>query len=136
MKEPDSSFVIRHSSFVIWIFILLPVAVLFGPVLFTDRSFAMRDAAHFYHPLFEWTAKEWGQGRVPLWNPDENCGLPVLADASSSVFYPGKLVFALPLDFTLCYKLYVIGHVVLAALGSYLLARHWKTSHLAAGVAA
>ena len=116
--------------------VLLPVVVLFGPVLLTDRSFAMRDAAHFYHPLFEWTTSEWAAGRVPLWNPHENCGVPVLADASSSVFYPGKLVFALPLDFTLSYKLYVIGHVVLAAVGSYLLARHWRSSPMAAGAAA
>src|SRR4051812_31873245 len=138
MKESQirpSSFVIRASS-LIWLLILHPVAALFGPVLFTDRSFAMRDAAHFYHPLFQWTAKEWGAGRVPLWNPDENCGVPVVADASSSVFYPGKLLFALPLDFTLCYKLYVIGHVLLAAAGSYLLARHWKSSQMAAGTAA
>ncbi|MFN0018145.1 MAG: hypothetical protein ACKVP0_07800, partial [Pirellulaceae bacterium] len=138
MKESQfrpSSFLIRTSS-LIWIVVLLPVAVFFGPVLVTGRSFAMRDAAHFYHPLLEWTAHEWGQGRVPLWNPDENCGVPVVADASSSVFYPGKLVFALPLDFTLCYKLYVIGHVLLAAVGSYLLARHWQSSSIAAGVAA
>src|SRR5437870_4535473 len=97
-RDSSSPFAIRRSNFVIWLLIFLPVAVLFGPVLFTDRSFAMRDAAHFYHPLFEWTASEWGAGRVPLWNPDENCGVPVVADASSSVFYPGKLVFALPLD--------------------------------------
>jgi hypothetical protein len=136
MKEPENSpFAIRTSSFV-WLLVILPVAALFAPVLFTDRSFAMRDAAHFYHPLFEWTTREWSSGRVPLWNPQENCGMPVLADASSSVFYPGKLVFALPLDFTLRYKLYVIGHVVLAAAGSYLLARHWKASPFAAGVAA
>lgn len=132
----SSPFAIRHSSFVIWLLILLPVAVLFGPVLFADRSFAMRDAAHFYHPLLEWTTHEWAASRVPLWNPHENCGVPVLADASSSLFYPGKLVFALPIDFTLRYKLYVIGHVVLAAAGSYLLARHWKGSQLASGAAA
>lgn len=120
----------------IWLLVLLPVAALFGPVLLTDRSFAMRDAAHFYHPLFKWTTSEWSAGRVPLWNPHENCGVPVLADASSSVFYPGKLLFALPLDFTLSYKLYVIGHVVLAAVGSYLLARYWKSSSMAAGAAA
>lgn len=120
----------------LWLIILLPVLALFGPVLFTDRSFAMRDAAHFYHPLFEWTTREWARGRVPLWNPQENCGMPVLADASSSVFYPGKLVFALPLDFTLRYKLYIIGHVVLAAAGSYRLARHWNASQFAAAAAA
>ena len=138
MKESQirpSPFVIRASSLT-WLSILLPIAALFGPLLFTDRSFAMRDAAHFYHPLFEWTAHEWGQGRIPLWNPDENCGLPIVADASSSVFYPGKLIFALPLDFALRYKLYVIGHVLLAAASSYLLARHWKASPMAAGLAA
>lgn len=137
MNAPENSpFVIRHSNYVICLLVLLPVAALFGPVFFSDRSFAMRDAAHFYHPLFEWTAREWGRGRIPLWNPDENCGIPIVADASSSVFYPGKLLFALPLDFDLKYKLYVIGHVILAAAGSYLLARHWKTSQMAAGVAA
>lgn len=116
--------------------VAIPIAVLFGPVLFSDRSFAMRDAAHFYHPLFEWCCREWGAGRVPLWNPYENCGLPVLADASSSIFYPGKLVFLLPVDFNLRYKLYVIGHVVLAAGGSYCLARRWKATPYAAAIAA
>lgn len=114
----------------------IPIVVLFGPVLFTDRSFAMRDAAHFYHPLFEWSCREWSAGRVPLWNPDENGGVPVLADASSSVFYPGKLIFALPLDFTLRYKLYAILHVLLAAAASYWLARAWQASPYAAAVAA
>jgi hypothetical protein len=116
--------------------VALPIAVLFGPALISDRSFAMRDAAHFYYPLFEWCARQWGTGRVPLWNPYENCGLAVLADASSSIFYPGKLLFLLPLDFALRYKLYVIAHVVLAAAGSYWLARAWKASQAAAAVAA
>ena len=73
--------------------IAIPLAALFGPALVSDQSFAMRDAAHFYYPLFEWCCREWAAGRVPLWNPYENCGLPVLADTTSSVFYPGKLSF-------------------------------------------
>jgi hypothetical protein len=116
--------------------VVIPIAALFGPALVTDRSFAMRDAGHFYYPLFEWCCREWAAGRVPLWNPQENCGMPVLADATSSVFYPGKLLFALPLDFALLYKLYIVGHVVLAAAFSYLLARAWKASHAAAALAA
>lgn len=119
-----------------WLAVAIPIAVLFGPVLLTDRSFAFRDASHFYYPLFEWCAGEWGAGRVPLWNPYENAGIPALADTSSSVFYPGKLIFALPLDFTLRYKLFVIGHVVLAAIGSYRLARTWNSSWPAAAVSA
>jgi hypothetical protein len=116
--------------------VLIPILAMFGPALVTDRSFAFRDAAHFYYPLFEWCAREWGAGRIPLWNPQENAGIPVLADTSSSVFYPGKLVFALPLDFSLRYKLYVVGHVLLAAVGSYWLARSWRASRHAAAIAA
>ena len=116
--------------------VAIPLAALFGPALIGDRTFAMRDAAHFYYPLFEWCCREWSAGRVPLWNPYENCGLPVLADTTSSIFYPGKLVFLLPADFALRYKLYVVMHVVLAAAGSYWLARAWKASCFAAGAAA
>jgi hypothetical protein len=119
-----------------WLAIAIPIAALFGPVLLTDRSFAIRDAAHFYYPLFQWCSTEWSSGRVPLWNPYENCGLPVLADTTSSLFYPGKLIFLLPLDFALRYKLYVIGHVVIAAVTSYGLARRWKASQYAAAIAA
>ena len=114
----------------------IPVVVLFGPALVQDRTFAFRDAAHFYYPLFQWCAEEWAAGRVPLWNPQENIGVPALADTSSSLFYPGKLLFALPLDFTLKYKLYLVLHVLLAAWGSYVLARACQSSRYGAALAA
>src|SRR5262245_64660707 len=101
-----------------WLVVAIPVAALFGPVLATDRSFAMRDAGHFYYPLFEWCCREWAAGRVPLWNPFENCGLPVLADTTSSVFYPGKLIFLLPIEFADRIMLYILLHVIWAACGS------------------
>src|SRR5262245_25801953 len=129
-------FVVNKPALWAWIAIAIPIAALFGPALVSDRSFAMRDAGHFYYPLLEWCCGEWAAGRVPLWNPYENCGLPVLADTSSSVFYPGKLLFLLPVDFALRYKLYIILHVVLAAAGSYGLARAWKASPYAAALAA
>ena len=108
----------------------------FGKALFTSRSFVFRDAAHYYYPLFEWSSREWSRGRVPLWNPQENCGVPVAAEATSSVFYPGKLLFLLPLDFASKYKLYVAGHVLLAAAAAYCLARQWRTSRFGAGLCA
>ena len=116
--------------------IAVPILALFGPALLTDRTFAMRDAAHYYYPLYHWTSSEWRAGRVPLWNPHENCGVPVAADATSALFYPGQLIFALPLDFALRYKLYVIGHIVLAAAAAYWLARHWQASQCGAALAA
>jgi hypothetical protein len=115
--------------------IAIPLSILFGPALVSDRSFALRDAGHFYYPLFEWCCGEWAAGRVPLWNPYENCGLPVLGDATSSVFYPGKLLFLLPVDFAFRYRLYLTMHVVLAAVGAYRLAHHFEASREAAALA-
>ena len=111
-------------------------AWVFADALFRGGMFAFRDAAHFYYPLFELIRDEWAAGRVPLWNPYENLGMPLAANPAASVFYPGKLIFALPLEFGWAYRLYVVGHVLLAAGGAYVLARRWKASTPAAGAGA
>lgn len=126
----------NHLRWLVPLLLVAPIVAIFAPVLFADRSFAFRDGAHFYHPLFQWITTEWGQGRVPLWNPQENCGLPILADATSSIFYPGKLIFILPLPFAWLYKFYVIGHVALAAISMYAFARRLQASEQAAVLAA
>ena len=121
----------------VWIgcFVALP-AWLFADVLFADRGFVYRDAAHFYYPLFEYTQSEWNAGRVPLWNPYDDAGQPLLANPTSSVLYPGKLLFFGPLPFDWAYKLYIVGHVLWAAAGTYYLARRWDCSPAASAVAA
>ena len=62
--------------------------------------------------------------------------MPLLADGSSSVFYPGKLVFALPLDFARRFTLYVALHLACAAWAAYFAARRFGASVEAAGLAA
>ncbi len=108
----------------------------FAPALGGRSSFVFRDAAHFFYPLFQWIRDEWFAGRVPLWNPHENLGVPLVGEATSSVFYPGKLLFLLPLDYTLLYNLYIVAHVVIAGVATFWLARRWGTSVWAAGIAA
>ncbi len=113
----------------------------FADVLFGGGMFVFRDAAHFYYPLFQFTTEQWTDtlwtgGQVPLWNPYENLGMPLAANPAASVFYPGKLVFAMPIGFAWAYRLYVLGHLLLAAGGVYRLARHFETGVTAAGVAA
>ena len=127
MSKPRLALAIAVAGLIVW---------LFGPALVGRSSFAFRDAAHFYHPLFEWTRDQWSAGRVPLWNPHESLGVPLVGENTSSVFYPGKLLFALPGDFTLLYNLYVLGHVALAAATAYALARHYRLSPMAALLAA
>ena len=110
-------------------------AIFFWRVLFLGEHIAFRDGAHFYPALFEYIQSEWYAGRVPLWNPYENLGQPLLANPVSSVFYPGKLVYFLPISPYHAYHLYVIGHFLLASLTCYRLARHFKGSRAAAMIA-
>jgi hypothetical protein len=107
---------------------------LFAPAFWGDQTFAFRDSAHFYYPLFEFVRDQWGAGRIPLWNPYENAGVPLLASGTASVFYPGKLLFILPLSYTLLYNAYVAMHILLAALAAFRLARSWGCSVEAAGL--
>jgi len=100
----------------------------FADALFGGGVFVFRDAGHYYYPLFQFIKSEWGAGRVPLWNPYENLGVPLAGNPTSSVFYPGTLIFLLPFDYAWSYKLYVMGHVLLAAGAAYRLGRHWQGS--------
>ncbi|HEY2411622.1 MAG TPA: hypothetical protein VGI40_05245 [Pirellulaceae bacterium] len=126
----------NRQSLLAWLTILATISAFFGPAVVNGRPLLFRDSAHFYYPLFEWCCREWSAGRVPLWNPYENCGSPVLADATSSVLYPGKLLFALPLSYDTCFNLYIASHVVLAAANCYAAARAWRASPAAAALAA
>ena len=85
--------------------ILGPLGWCFGAALVTPRVVRVPRRGALLLPAVPVDRREWAAGRVPLWNPQENCGVPVLADTTSSVFYPGKLLFALPLPYAAAYKL-------------------------------
>lgn len=116
--------------------LLLVVSLFFWRGILRDETFAFRDAAHYYYPLFRWCNDQWDAGRLPLWNPLENGGEPLVANATASLFYPGKLIFALPgLSFAKQLVLYTVAHVLLAAAGAHHLARRFRLSRMAAALA-
>lgn len=108
----------------------------FGRAVCGEEFFAFRDTGHFYFPLFSWTENEWAAGRVPLWNDLDNTGVPAVADATASIFYPGKLIFLLPLEYHTKFKLFVSLHVLLAAGGAYLAATYFKVRPSGSGICA
>jgi hypothetical protein len=116
--------------------LVLPVGAVFSSVLFADRSFAFRDTAHYHEPLFQWHDEQWRSGRIPLWNPHLNFGTPIAGDAANSLFYPAKLLFLLPLSFSWRMKLYVVGHVLLAAITAYWASRKFGVSRSGSVIAA
>jgi hypothetical protein len=118
--------------------VLALFAWVFSDAIFCDRNFSYRDAGHFYYPLMRLVADEWDAGRWPLWNPYENGGMPLLGNPTSAVMYPPRIVLFqwLPMSYGAAFKWYVMSHVLLAAGAAYGMARNWRASEFAAGVAA
>ncbi len=103
----------------------------FHPVLLRDRQFGFRDAGHHYYPLYLRVQQEWQAGRLPLWDPWENGGQPLLGNPTAAVLYPGKLIYALA-PYPWAVRLYVVGHVLLAFGGCVGLLRGWGVSGIGA----
>lgn len=104
----------------------------FAGALFAGGVWVFRDAGHFYYPLYQFTGEQLVLGSPALWNPYENLGVPLAANPTSALFYPPVWIFALPIDPAWAYRLYVFGHVSLALGASYVLARRWNASPMAA----
>jgi hypothetical protein len=111
------------------------IVVCFGSVLFHGEQFGYRDAAHFYYPLYLRVQQEWDARRIPLWEPEENGGIPLIGNPTAAVLYPGKLVF-LVRPYAWAARLYVIGHILLAFMGTIVLARSLGISGIGAILAA
>jgi hypothetical protein len=107
----------------------------FGPVLFRGRQFAYRDSGNFYYPLYLRVQQEWEAGRLPLWMPEENSGMPLLANPTAAVLYPGRLIFA-ALPYPWAVRMYVVAHLALAFVAMRALLRHWSISPTGATIGA
>src|ERR1700678_166939 len=111
------------------------VLICYTPVLFLDHQFAYRDAGNYYYPLNKRVQADWNHGRWPLWEPEENAGMPLLGNPTAAVLYPGKLVFAI-LPYAWGARVYIVGHVALAVLGMFVLMRSWGTSWVGCALSA
>lgn len=95
------------------------VVGLFWPFLSGESLAGYRDSVQFYWPMFRWEDAVWKAGEVPLWNPHDGLGRSHLAEGTSSLFYPGKLLFWMPwCSFESRYGCYLAAHVWLAGWGA------------------
>ena len=108
-----------------------------GPMMCGQTVVGFRDSAYLYFPMFEAIDAAWAEGTVPLWNPFCNFGMPLVADGTSSVFYPGKVIFAARfLSYPSRYGIYLGLHVLLSAVSTYWLARAMRCRRSGATIAA
>jgi hypothetical protein len=77
------------------------------------------DAASFLFPMYRFIAGAFHAGELPLWNPHQYAGYPLIADNQAGLFYPPYLLLFL-LHPTFSYRwleLLVAAHLLWAALG-------------------
>lgn len=106
----------------------LPVFLLCAPWLLSAKCLHGIDFASTYRPLVvlarENLAKE---GELPRWNPYQYAGTPFLGNGQWSPYYPPNLLF-LAMAPEEAFEIFVFLHLLLAAFGSYRLARAFRIS--------
>ena len=121
-----------------WMVVLVIGSLILGAypeVLFGSHSFFHRDFGLFTYGLASYQAAAIGHGELPLWNPLSQCGIPFAAQWSTTVYYPGSLLYVLlPLPWSL--NFYCLAHLFVAGLSMYFLALRWTGSRFAACIAA
>jgi hypothetical protein len=112
----------------------LLICATFPEVIFGQASFFHRDFGAFTYPIARYYRECFWRGELPLWNPLNDCGIPLLAQWNTAILYPPSLFYLLlPLPWSL--GVFGLAHLLFAGLGMHLLARRWTGSDFAAAVA-
>lgn len=80
------------------------------------------DGIAYFYPARHFLGKSLRSGELPMWNPHQMCGMPVLASPQSAVLYPPNWLFAvLPTDIT--FGLLAFLHLFAAGSFTYIFLR-------------
>jgi hypothetical protein len=103
--------------------LLAAALVFYYPLVFLSRALVDYDAFVYFYPQRAYLAQSLLAGRIPLWDPDLFLGVPFLANPQTAVLYPPSWLFLLgPVQ--VIYAAQLVLHGFLAAVFTYLLARH------------
>ncbi len=114
----------------------LVIFVLFYSTLTGESQLAFRDVGHFYTPLYDYVAERCAQDTLPLWNPLDQTGIPLLGETTTAVLYPIRyFVFSLPFATGTAMAWYVVLHLWLASLTAWTATRWCGVSRSSAAMA-
>jgi hypothetical protein len=106
----------------------------FPQVLLCLETFVVRDYGFFAFPLAHYQRECFWHGKLPFWDPYNNCGVPFLAQWNTMPLYPPSLIYLLlPLKWSLSF--FCLLHLFWAGLGMYFLAHRWTGNRLGAALA-
>jgi len=116
MKGPFIESAARPRSWVPLLFVLLAL-LYFLPMLDSKNIFVERDlAAFFIPPKYLWVSMV-KSFQLPLWNPFNYSGIPLLATLQPGVFYPPHALYLL-LPFNVAWNWLIILHFALAGFAT------------------
>ncbi|MCX7941195.1 MAG: YfhO family protein [Endomicrobia bacterium] len=130
----------RYRYFIVLTLIVIPL-FFFHKIIFTELTYFQRDVILQFKPwkvfINKVVSKIWNYKTdytdfIPLWNPYNHCGAPLMANLQSQVFYPLSIVFYLIKDFAAAYKIFILLHCFLSMLFMFLLLRHKKLGYIPA----
>ena len=109
------------------------VVLFFADPLFTRHVFFLRDVGTAVHPVLAEARALPGGGvdPLPFWTNHLSNGKPLLANPGYALLHPFNVLY-LALPFDLAFNLFIVLHVVVAAVGMALLARSQGASRVAA----
>jgi hypothetical protein len=116
------------------VLLALLIFIFFPEVMLGTRTFVYSDFGLYAYPVGFLHRQSFWRGEIPLWNPLNNCGIPLLAEWNTLVLYPFSVVYLLfPLSWSL--GVFCLAHLFLEGMGMYFLAYRWTGNRLAASVA-
>ncbi len=102
--------------------LVVVVTLPFLDILFAGNRFYVRDLTRYYYPTKQILRNIVLGGEFPYWNRFYSAGQPIAANPEYEVFYPLQWLILLP-NYDLGYRLHILIHVPIAAIGMYLLLR-------------
>ncbi|MFC1496323.1 YfhO family protein [Candidatus Margulisiibacteriota bacterium] len=110
------------------LFLLIAVIVFFGDAFFLKGIFVTGDLTgsdilQLNYPIRLFAAESIRSGKVPLWLPDNVCGIPFLAEGQAGVFYPPQLLLYLIFPPEIAFNYSILVSFFLAGIFAYLYLR-------------
>jgi hypothetical protein len=135
MQKTENSIISGNSKPVIELLgigvLLLVVIGFFYPMLFGGKVIFYRDFNLITYPIRYFLGQTFNEGAIPFWVPHANGGMPFMAAFHPGVFYPPSLLLFLN-DTTYALNLFYVLHFMVLGVFTYLLARSWDLSFVAA----
>jgi hypothetical protein len=116
--------------------VIVAVVWILSPLTLGGKLASSADLDAFYAPFAAFLHDRLAAGDIPYWAPGAFSGQPFLADAQSGVTYPPMLIASWLLSPIAALRAVATFHYLIAALGTYALARQLRAGRAGAAFAA